>query len=112
MKCADQLNSRNICGRGESSLATLGGREHHCELKQTPGPDRQGQQHQDGLLRDLFVLEGIEELDYVRSCANVHKQQLRQLVSGQIPWETEQCHRFQIHIQIIPVRLFCNLAKP
>jgi hypothetical protein len=34
------------------------------------------------------------------------------LVSSQIPWETEPCHRFQLYIQIVPTRLFCRLTRP
>jgi len=83
------MNSRDVGGRGEPSLATLGGREHHCELQQTPRPDGQRQQYQNGFLRYLLVLERVKELYNVRSCTDVHQQQLGQLVSGQFTYETE-----------------------
>lgn len=79
------MNSRNVCGRGHPGLAALGGRQHHCELQQAPRPDGQGQQYQDRLPRYLLVLEGVEELDDIGRRADVHQQQLGQLVPGQVP---------------------------
>lgn len=47
-------------------LARLGRRQDHRELNQGPGPDGQGQQHQNLLRCDFLVFKRVEELDYVR----------------------------------------------